>query len=73
MDDKQKRFAIIALVLVLLAGGITAFTQSSGVGKSGEGMINQKNPPPPDSAPLPADQGGSGVPPAGSTPEGRGT
>jgi len=74
MDDKKKKLAILALVLVLLAGGITVFTQGNGVGKSGEGMINQKNAPPPDSAPLPADQGGTGVPPAGSTAgEGRGT
>ncbi|MCC7102394.1 MAG: hypothetical protein IT206_04865 [Fimbriimonadaceae bacterium] len=72
MDDASKKKLGLAAVLLIVAIAIGAFAMKGGGPTStGEGMIDYKKKPPSDMDPIPADQGGKGGPPSGST-EGRG-
>lgn len=72
MDNQKK--TILAISLLVLAAGIAGFQMMRGGGaSSGETTVNYKVQPPPDSAPLPVDQGGTGAPTSTYQPENAGT
>ncbi|MBL8060983.1 MAG: hypothetical protein JNK63_09750 [Chthonomonas sp.] len=72
MDESSKKKIGLAAALLIGAIVIGAFAmKGGGPAETGEGMIEYKKKPPSDMDPLPADQGGRGDPPSGST-EGRG-